>query len=52
MGTGLTPPASELFDPAYAKRSDGLDMWRNLFENPSTVQLNHRILVRLPIAPS
>ena len=46
MGGALTPPVKELFDPVYAKRSDGLDMWRNLFENPSTVQLNHRILVR------
>ncbi|KAH7100604.1 COX15-CtaA-domain-containing protein [Auriculariales sp. MPI-PUGE-AT-0066] len=44
MGDGFAPPMKELFDSAYAKRSDGLDMWRNLFENPSTVQLNHRVL--------
>ena len=50
MGQGLTPPKSELFDPFYShvepnesgKYSDLI--WRNMFENPSLVQLDHRIL--------
>jgi cytochrome c oxidase assembly protein subunit 15 len=45
MGVGFHPPASELFDKFYARREDGSDMWwRNMLENPSTVQLNHRCL--------
>ena len=45
MGVGLTPPKPELFSPFYARREDGSDMWwRNMLENPSTVQLDHRIL--------
>ena len=32
-------------NPAYARREDKSDMWwRNMFENPSTVQFNHRVL--------
>jgi heme a synthase len=51
MGNGLTPPKSELFNPFYShvpanpstgKHSDLV--WRNMFENPSLVQLDHRIL--------
>lgn len=50
MGLGLTPPKSELFDPFYShvpasptgKHPDLI--WRNMFENPSLVQLDHRIL--------
>lgn len=45
MGTGLVPPRSELWDKFYARREDGSDLWwRNMLENPSTVQMDHRIL--------
>ena len=47
MGGRLAPPADELFDPAYAKNSDRSDLWwRSIFENPTTVQFDHRCLVR------
>ena len=45
MGLGLTPPKSELFSGFYSHRSDKSDIWwRNMLENPSLVQLDHRIL--------
>ncbi|KAG8901896.1 hypothetical protein FRB99_005016 [Tulasnella sp. 403] len=45
MGGRLAPPADELFAKEYAKRPDQGDLWwRNLFENPTTVQFNHRCL--------
>jgi cytochrome c oxidase assembly protein subunit 15 len=45
MGNGFTPPRSELFDKFYSRKGDGSDIWwRNMLENPSTVQLDHRIL--------
>ncbi|KAF8708044.1 Cytochrome oxidase assembly protein, partial [Rhizoctonia solani] len=45
MGGRLAPPRAELMNPAYAQREDKSDLWwRNMLENPSTVQLNHRIL--------
>lgn len=45
MGLGLTPPKSELWDKFYARKEDGSDLWwRNMLENPSLVQLDHRIL--------
>jgi len=45
MGNGLTPPKSELFSEFYAHRVDKSDLWwRNMLENPSLVQLDHRIL--------
>ncbi|KAI9805950.1 MAG: hypothetical protein M1825_000564 [Sarcosagium campestre] len=45
MGEGLTPPKSELFSNFYSRHADGSDIWwRNMLENPSTVQLDHRIL--------
>ncbi len=48
MGEGLTPPRSELFSDFYSRKEDGSDMWwRNMLENPSTVQLDHRILATL-----
>ena len=47
MGGRLAPPSDELFDKAYAKKEDKSDLWwRNIFENPTTVQFNHRCLVR------
>ncbi|KAI1329475.1 cytochrome c oxidase assembly protein COX15 [Xylariaceae sp. FL0255] len=45
MGLGLTPPSSELWDNWYSRKEDGSDLWwRNMLENPSLVQLDHRIL--------
>ncbi|KAL2870490.1 cytochrome c oxidase assembly protein cox15 [Aspergillus lucknowensis] len=45
MGNGLAPPMSELFDARYARHEDHSDVWwRNMLENPSLVQLDHRIL--------
>ena len=47
MGLGLTPPAKELFDPFYSHDPTGQNKdlyWRNALENPSLVQLDHRIL--------
>ncbi|KAF2472535.1 electron transfer protein 1, mitochondrial precursor [Lindgomyces ingoldianus] len=45
MGIGLTPPKKELFDPFYSHVNDHSDLWwRNMLENPSLVQLDHRIL--------
>lgn len=45
MGLGLTPPKKELFDPFYSHVPDQSDLWwRNMLENPSLVQLDHRIL--------
>jgi cytochrome c oxidase assembly protein subunit 15 len=45
MGLGLTPPKSELWDKFYSRAADNSDIWwRNLLENPSLVQLDHRIL--------
>ena len=45
MGNGLTPPKSELLDPFYSRSPDGSDLvWRNALENPSLVQLDHRVL--------
>ena len=45
MGEGLTPPKSELFSAFYSHREDRKDLWwRNMLENPSLVQLDHRVL--------
>lgn len=45
MGDGFIPPKDELFDPSYSFKTDNGDLiWRNLFENPVTVQFNHRVL--------
>ena len=46
MGGRLAPPSDELFSPSYAKNADNSDLWRNIFENPTTVQFDHRVLVR------
>lgn len=46
MGGRLAPPTDELFSPEYAKAEDKSDIWwRNIFENPTTVQFDHRCLV-------
>ncbi|KAG5644573.1 hypothetical protein DXG03_008147 [Asterophora parasitica] len=45
MGGRLAPPTDELFSPNYAKSLDKSDLWwRNIFENPTTVQFDHRVL--------
>ncbi|CBQ71577.1 related to COX15-cytochrome oxidase assembly factor [Sporisorium reilianum SRZ2] len=46
MGDGrLAPPMAELMDDRFAQRADGSDkVWRNLAQNPVTVQLIHRTL--------
>ena len=45
MGGRLAPPADELMNPSYATLPDKSDLWwRNIFENPTTVQFNHRVL--------
>ncbi|KAK9359183.1 cytochrome oxidase assembly protein-domain-containing protein [Lipomyces starkeyi] len=45
MGEGFIPPKSELFSSFYARRKDDSDLiWRNMLENPVTVQLIHRIM--------
>lgn len=45
MGLGLTPPKAELWDARYSQKPDSSDLWwRNMLENPSLVQLDHRIL--------
>lgn len=45
MGKGFAPPKSELFSEFYSRQPDRSDLWwRNMLENPSTVQLDHRIL--------
>ncbi|ODH29217.1 hypothetical protein ACO22_03805 [Paracoccidioides brasiliensis] len=45
MGEGFVPPTSELFSSHYSRLADKSDLWwRNMLENPSLVQLNHRIL--------
>ncbi|KAK5015262.1 Cytochrome c oxidase assembly protein cox15, partial [Cryomyces antarcticus] len=45
LGGSLAPPAMELFDPWYSHTPDRSDVyWRNALENPSLVQLDHRIL--------
>lgn len=44
MGDDWIPSNSELMSPVYARKEDKLDLWwRNLLENPTTVQLVHRI---------
>ncbi|KAL8869004.1 MAG: hypothetical protein Q9174_004599 [Haloplaca sp. 1 TL-2023] len=45
MGPGWIPPRSELFSDFYSHTPDKGDIWwRNPLENPSLVQLDHRIL--------
>ena len=45
MGLGWAPPKSELFSDFYSHTTDKSDVWwRNPLENPSLVQLDHRIL--------
>lgn len=44
MGDEYIPHKSELMSPIFARKEDQSDLWwRNLLENPTTVQLVHRI---------
>lgn len=39
------PPTNELWSDFYSRRADKSDLWwRNMLENPATVQMDHRIL--------
>ena len=50
MGSHIVPPVEELFSDDYAKHPDKSDKWwRNIFENPTTVQFDHRVLVRFKL---
>ena len=45
MGTSFRPPTSELLSTFYSRKQDNSDIyWRNMLENPSTVQFQHRCL--------
>lgn len=44
MGDDWVPSKNELMSPVFARKGDQSDLWwRNLLENPTTVQLVHRI---------
>lgn len=44
MGDDWIPNKGELMSPVYARKEDKSDLWwRNILENPTTVQLVHRI---------
>lgn len=44
MGDDYLPSRNELMSPVFARKEDLSDLWwRNLLENPTTVQLIHRI---------
>lgn len=44
MGDDYVPSMGELMSPVFSRKPDLSDLWwRNLFENPTTVQLTHRI---------
>lgn len=55
MGGRLAPPLNELLSPHYSSTAstpttpgggngNNIGLWRNLFENPTTVQFDHRVL--------
>jgi cytochrome c oxidase assembly protein subunit 15 len=46
MGESIIPPSDELWTDLTTTGEEKVSAWRNMFENPTTVQLNHRILVR------
>lgn len=45
MGDGFVPPKEELWSDEYKKPTD-VGKWRNLLENPTTVQFDHRTMVK------
>ena len=45
MGDDLIPPIVELYSPRYSRSADQSDLYvRNMLENPTTVQFDHRVL--------
>ncbi|GAA5833221.1 hypothetical protein JCM3766R1_005445 [Sporobolomyces carnicolor] len=45
MGDGLSPGMGELYKDFYSRKEDKSDKWwRNMFENPTTAQFDHRML--------
>ncbi|KAL7270885.1 Cytochrome c oxidase assembly protein cox15 [Rhizina undulata] len=45
MGTGFIPPRSEMWSTFYSHLPDQSDLWwRNMLENPITVQFDHRCM--------
>jgi len=44
MGKNIMPPRDELLSPEYIRKGESLP-WRNFFDNPTTVQFDHRVLV-------
>lgn len=44
MGDDYIPSYNEFMDPVYARKEDKSDLWwRNILENPTTVQAVHRV---------
>jgi cytochrome c oxidase assembly protein subunit 15 len=43
MGNSIVPSKNELLSPLY-KRSENDLIWRNMFENPTTAQFDHRCM--------
>ncbi|CCH58657.1 hypothetical protein TBLA_0A08680 [Henningerozyma blattae CBS 6284] len=44
MGETWFPSSRELLDDHFARKDDKSDLfWRNMLENPTTVQMNHRL---------
>lgn len=44
MGDDIIPTYNEFFSPVFSRKEDRSDLWwRNLLENPTTVQLVHRV---------
>jgi heme A synthase len=51
MGGAIVPPLDEMMDSRYAQKEDGSDKWwRNMLENPTTVQFDHRAFVSRPMS--
>ncbi|KAI0052557.1 electron transfer protein 1 [Auriscalpium vulgare] len=44
MGGRIAPPTDELISTHYATGPGNAGLWRNIFENPTTVQFDHRVL--------
>ncbi|GAA6014649.1 hypothetical protein JCM11491_000181 [Sporobolomyces phaffii] len=45
MGEGFSPGMGELYKDFYSREADKSDKWwRNMFENPTTAQFDHRML--------
>ncbi|CAG8474478.1 7055_t:CDS:2 [Ambispora gerdemannii] len=43
MGKNIVPPHNELFSKVYTRPGD-VFAWRNFFDNPTTVQFDHRVM--------